>query len=544
MLRSVCKTIVPVLCISALALFACTFAAHAQRLPAGVVPVHYGLTLAPDLKAATFTGDETLDVSIQQSTSAITLNAAEITFGAVTITAQGSTQTATVTLDADKEQATLHIAQALPVGPASIHILYTGILNNELRGFYLSKTARRNYAVTQFEPTDARRAFPSFDEPELKATYTTRLIVDKGDTAISNTNIVSDTPGPIAGKHTLTFATTPKMSTYLVAFLVGDFQCVSGESDGVPIRACATPDKVQMGRFAVQAAEFVLHYYDHYFGIKYPMPKLDMIAIPDFEAGAMENFGAITYRETDFLIDEKTAPLAAKKRVAIVVAHEMAHQWFGDMVTMQWWDNLWLNEGFATWMESKPVAAWHPEWKQPQDDALDLDAVLNMDAGRVTRTIRAQADTPAQINEMFDGITYQKGGAVLAMVENYLGEETFRRGVHKYLLAHMYGNATAEDFWNAQTAVSHKPVDTIMQSFVALPGVPLLRFTAPEHGKTQVAQERFFLSPDGKQPTQSKLWTIPVCFQSTGKPKCALLDSAQQTLKMAVSPLSTMRRVV
>ena len=537
MLRSVCKTIVPVLCISALALFACTFAAHAQRLPAGVVPMHYGLTLAPDLKASTFTGDETLDVSIQQSTSAITLNAAEITFGAVTITAQGSTQTATVTLDADKEQATLHIAQALPVGPASIHILYTGILNNELRGFYLSKTARRNYAVTQFEPTDARRAFPSFDEPELKATYTTRLIVDKGDTAISNTNIVSDTPGPIAGKHTLTFATTPKMSTYLVAFLVGDFQCVSGESDGVPIRACATPDKVQMGRFAVQAAEFVLHYYDHYFGIKYPMPKLDMIAIPDFEAGAMENFGAITYRETDFLIDEKTAPLAAKKRVAIVVAHEMAHQWFGDMVTMQWWDNLWLNEGFATWMESKPVAAWHPEWKQPQDDALDLDAVLNMDAGRVTRTIRAQADTPAQINEMFDGITYQKGGAVLAMVENYLGEETFRRGVHKYLLAHMYGNATAEDFWNAQTAVSHKPVDTIMQSFVALPGVPLLRFTAPEHGKTQVAQERFFLSPDGKQPTQSKLWTIPVCFQSTGKPKCALLDSAQQTFKISSSPL-------
>ncbi len=532
MLRRVSQSIFHAVCISALALFACTFAAHAQRLPAGVVPVHYGLTLAPDLKAATFTGDETLDVAIQQPTNAITLNAAEITFGAVTITAQGSTQTATVTLDADKEQATLHVAQALPAGPASIHILYTGILNNELRGFYLSKTARRNYAVTQFEPTDARRAFPSFDEPELKATYTTSLIVDKGDTAISNTNIVSDTPGPVAGKHTLTFATTPKMSTYLVAFLIGDFQCVSGESDGVPIRACATPDKVQMGRFAVQAAEFVLHYYDHYFGIKYPMPKLDMIAIPDFEAGAMENFGAITYRETDFLIDEKTAPLAAKKRVAIVVAHEMAHQWFGDMVTMQWWDNLWLNEGFATWMESKPVAAWHPEWKQPQDDALDLDAILNMDAGRVTRTIRAQADTPAQINEMFDGITYQKGGAVLAMVENYLGEETFRRGVHKYLLAHMYGNATAEDFWNAQTAVSHKPVDKIMQSFVALPGVPLLRFTAPAQGTTQVEQQRFFLSPEAKQPAQAQLWTIPVCFQSQRKPKCELLDAAQQTLKI------------
>jgi aminopeptidase N len=188
-------------------------------------------------------------------------------------------------------------------------------------------------------------------------------------------------------------------------------------------------------------------------------------------------------------------------------------------------------------MESKPVAAWHPEWKQPQDDALDLDAILNVDAGRVTRTIRAEADTPAQINEMFDGITYQKGAAVLAMVENYVGQETFQRGVHKYLLAHMYANATAEDFWNAQTAVSHKPVDKIMQSFVALPGVPLLRFSASAHGATQASQQRFFLSPDAKQPAQAQLWTIPVCFQSTNKPKCDLLDSAQQTLKVPSAKL-------
>ena len=198
-------------------------------------------------------------------------------------------------------------------------------------------------------------------------------MVDKGDTAISNTNIVSDTPGPAEDKHTIHFATTPKMSTYLVAFLVGDFQCTSGESDGTPIRACATPDKVEYTKFALSAAEFVLHYYNNYFGIKYPMPKLDMIALPDFEAGAMENFGAITYRETDLLIDEKTASVGSKKNVGLVVAHEMAHQWFGDMVTMQWWNNLWLNEGFATWMENKPVAAWHPEWNIPQDVAAGLE---------------------------------------------------------------------------------------------------------------------------------------------------------------------------
>src|ERR1700748_418247 len=443
---------------------------HAQRLPDSVRPEHYSLTLAPNLKDATFTGSEKIDVLLQHPVDSITLNAAEIKFQSVKTKVNGKTLTATVTEDPQKEQATFNFQQSLPAGRLTLEIEYTGILTNELRGFYLSKTAKRNYAVTQFEPTDARRAFPSFDEPAFKATFNVSLIVDKADTAISNTNIVSDTPGPVAGEHTIRFATTPKMSTYLVAFLVGDFQCTSGESDGVPIRACATPDKVQYTKFAVQAAEFVLHYYDTYFGIKYPMPKLDMIAIPDFEAGAMENFGAITYRESDLLVDEKNAPLEAKKEVASVVAHEMAHQWFGDMVTMQWWNNLWLNEGFATGMENKPGAAWHPEWNIPQDVAEGLNSTLNLDAAHTTRTIRAKADTPDQINEMFDGISYGKAGAVLLMVENYLGDETFRKGVHNYLAAHMYGNATAEDFWGAQTETSHKPVDKIMDSFVTQPG--------------------------------------------------------------------------
>lgn len=522
------------LCVAAIACF--TISANAQRLPQTVHPEHYQLVLMPNLSNATFKGSEKIDLRLEEPTDAITLNAMEVQFQSVKATVNGKTLAATVSDDAQKQQATFHFGETIPAGPVKLSIEYSGILNGQLRGFYLSKTARRNYAVTQFEPTDARRAFPSFDEPAFKATYSVSLVVNQGDTAISNTNIVSDTDGPEPGKHTIRFAETPKMSSYLVAFLVGDFQCTSGESDGVPIRACATPDKVKYTKFAVSAAEFVLHYYDTYFGIKYPMPKLDMIALPDFEAGAMENFGAITYRETDLLIDPDTASLEAQKRVGVVVAHEMAHQWFGDMVTMQWWNNIWLNEGFATWMEYKPIAAWHPEWDLSQEVARNLNTTLDLDAQRTTRTIRAKAETPDEINEMFDGISYGKAGAMLDMVEHYEGKEVFRQGVHNYLSAHMYGNATAEDFWNAQAEVSHKPVDKIMESFVTQPGVPILSFASPENQSVEVSQERFFLSPSVTTST-AQTWWVPVCFTaSNGGGACEVLSEAQQTLKAPDAP--------
>ncbi len=508
--------------------------AQAQRLAKTVVPSHYTLALTPDIKAAKFSGDETIDITLAEATKTITLNAAEITFKSVTATAGSAAPvSATVSLDAEKEQATFTFPSELPAGKVTLAIAYDGILNNELRGFYLSKTAKRSYAVTQFESTDARRAFPSFDEPAFKATFDISLTVDAGDTVISNTNQIADKPAG-AGLHTLSFATTPNMSTYLVAFLVGDFQCISGESDGTPIRACATPGQQEKGKFALESAEHFLHYYNTYFGIKYPMPKLDMIAIPDFEAGAMENFGAITYRETDFLIDEKTASLGQKKNVALVVAHEMAHQWFGDMVTMQWWDNIWLNEGFATWMETKASAAWHPEWRYYEDDAAGLDGTLNLDSQPTTHAIRAKADTPAEINEMFDGISYGKGGAVLSMVENYLGEETFRQGVHNYLSAHLYANATAEDFWGAQTTTSKRPVDKIMESFIAQPGVPLLTFTSAGKDSVQVAQSRFYLSTTLKSPTP-QVWTLPVCFKTDSLPSCKLVSGVEESVAVPAS---------
>lgn len=494
-----------------------------QRLPENVTPQHYTLEIAPDIAKATFHGSETIDVTLASASRTVTLNSLDLQI--VSVAADG--QAGSVSFDVPKQQATLTFPKALPAGHATLSLVFTGVLNDKLRGFYFSKTKTRNYAVTQFESTDARRAFPCFDEPALKSTFDVALTVDARDMVISNTNMLSDVPAE-AGKHRVVFARTPKMSTYLVAFLVGDFACSKGAADGVPIRVCSTPDKVKLTTFAVKAAEHFLHYYDGYFGIRYPMPKLDLIGIPDFEAGAMENFGAITYRETALLLDDQDASINSRKRVAETVAHEMAHQWFGDMVTMQWWDNLWLNEGFATWMEDKAADEWHPEWNFSQDVVSSLDGTLNYDAEQTTRPIRAAADTPAQIAELFDGIAYGKAGAVIGMIEHWVGPQVFAQGVHNYLAAHLYGNATAEDFWSAQTAASKLPVDKVMPSFIDLPGVPLLTFGNKEEAGYAASQSRFYLSgataDERDANSVARGWTVPVCVKTMNAPQCRLVS--------------------
>ena len=513
----------------------------AQRLPETAIPSNYKLTLAPNFTNDTFAGDETIQLKIPKETDRIVLNAAEIKFEDVTLEARGKTQTAKVTTDDKSEMATFTFDNPVPAGDAELHIKYTGILNSKLRGFYLSKTDKRKYAVTQFESTDARRAFPSWDEPAYKATYQISAVVDTGDTAISNTKIEKDIPGPGAGKHTLQFAQTPKLSTYLVAMLVGDWKCVSDEVDGIPLRVCSVPGKEEMGRMALEQTKHIVHYYDQYFAMKYPFGKLDQIAIPDFEAGAMENAGAITYRESLLLADPKTAPDLQKREIAVTIAHEIAHQWFGDLVTMKWWDDIWLNEGFATWMSSKPIEAWKPEWKQNEEDVADGSGSMNVDSVKATRPIHQPAETPAEINALFDGIAYGKTAAVLRMIESYVGEDTFRAGVNKYLQQHEYGNATAEDFWNTQTATSKKPIDKVMSTFVMQPGVPFIDTASKCEGdKTLVtlSQKRYYIDPALFSQSSNEQWNIPVCLQgmsvgpNPGAKQCDLLTAKQQTFTL------------
>jgi aminopeptidase N len=509
----------------------------AQRLSTAVVPEHYSLWFAPDLQDATFRGRTTIRVRVAQPTTAITLHAAEITFGDVAITTAGGTQPARVTLDAAAETATLVVPQPILPGAATIEMAYAGVLNDKLRGFYLSRANGRRYAVTQLEPTDARRAFPSFDEPSFKATFDISLMVDAGDTAISNGGQRSDIPGPEPGKHTLSFATTPKMPTYLVVMIVGDFVCRSGNAvRGAAIRVCSTPDKLPLTAFALEAAERQLAFFNDYFGIPYAFGKLDMIAVPDFAAGAMENAGAITYREQLLLIDPERASLATRKRVAGIIAHEIAHQWFGNLVTMKWWDDIWLNEGLATWAEKKPLAAWRPEWRVELDEAADTQSALGIDALRTTRAIRLRVETPEDINQVFDGIAYEKTAGVLRMVEAFVGPELFRKGITSYIKRYSFANATGEDFWTEMARVTGRPIDRILRGYIEQPGAPVVsvetRCTARRTDVT-VEQRRFVGTPLAESSPPVQLWTVPVCIKTAdGRTRCEVLDQPRETFRV------------
>lgn len=517
----------------------------AQRLPRTVFPVHYDLTFTPHLAEETFDGKEIISVSVQQPTSRIVLNALEIEFKDVFVESgdqQGTEspsqqmQRAEVELDPQKEAAILTVSRPVPPGPTRIHIEYKGRLNRDLRGFYIGAGAKqaRKYAASQGEATDIRRAFPAFDEPDMRATFRIAMVVDRGDTAISNSAVESDTPGPGPDQHTIRFATTPRISSYLVALLVGDFHCIKDEAKGVPLGICALGNASSLGGFALDMTKGILAYYDGYYGIPYPFDKLDQIGIPDFEAGAMENAGAIIYRESALLSDPVSASLTRRKGIASTIAHEIAHMWFGDLVTMRWWNDVWLNEGFATWMTSKPLKKLRPEWRFDLEEVTETREAMDTDVLSTTRPIRANGETSREIDALFDSIAYQKTASLLRMVESYIGEENFRAGVNSYLNSRAWGNAESYDLFEALASVSHASPDEVMNRFVNQAGVPVVSVRESCEGGEAVfhLRQRRFLENGGPETGSPQLWILPVCPASAAEDQpCQLLREAEQTFR-------------
>ncbi len=384
-----------------------------------------------------------------------------------------------------------------------LRMRFTGILNDQLHGFYRStfttdEGAKRVIAVTQFEATDARRAFPCWDEPDFKATFAITLVVDEDLLALSNGAIVSEEPVP-GGRRKVTFAETMPMSTYVVAMVVGPFELTSPVTvDGVDLRVAAVPGKAHLTGFAVEAGSHALRFFSRYFEIPYPAGKIDHLAVPDFAFGAMENLGCVTYRETALLADPATASQLELNRVAQVVAHETAHMWFGDLVTMKWWNGIWLNEAFATFMEILATDDFDPDWEVWTGFGLGKAAALTTDGLRHTRPIEFPVEEPEDADAMFDVLTYQKGGAVLRMLEQYLGGDTFRAGVRRYLTTHAYGNTETTDLWDSIEAVSGEPVRAVMDSWIFQGGYPLISVRPEGETSITLRQRRFLYRPDGQ----------------------------------------------
>ena len=488
------------------------------RLPRTVVPVRYDLTLTPDLQAFTFDGRETVSVDVVETVDEIVLNAVELEIQSAALSnAAGERRSGTVILDEPNERARIALDRPAEPGRWELELGFTGILNDKLAGFYRStyKDADGNEQViasTQFESTDARKAFPCWDEPDFKATYKVTLVVDEDLMAISNARALEERPlGD--GKKAVEFAETMKMSTYLVAFIVGRFEATEPRMVGpTPLRVICVPGKLGLTDFAVEIGAFALQFFADYYGIPYPGDKMDMLAIPDFAAGAMENLGAVTYRETALLVDRNTASRAELERVADVVAHELAHMWFGDLVTMQWWNGIWLNEAFATFMEMLAVDAFKPEWERWVSFGVSRAAAMSTDALRSTRSIEYPVRAPDEAAGMFDILTYEKGAAVLRMLEQYLGAEEFRKGISQYLRKHAYANTETHDLWDALEAASGQPARRIMDSWIFQPGFPLVSAERAQDGRLALSQRQFRYLQDEVPP--STLWQVPIMLRA------------------------------
>lgn len=503
------------------------------RLPADAKPIRYGVQLAPDLDQGAFDGRMELKVALAKPRRELHLHAIALEVQSALARVNGKTVKASVSAETESETVSLRFDEELPKGEHVLDIAWKGKFTEGLRGLYRAGPT----AVTQFEAADARRVFPCFDEPAFKARWSIELVnLKPGIKAISNGEIVKDTAG--ANGRTVQFSETPPLSSYLIALCIGDLaSSPEGKAGKYPVRTWSVPQKQAMTAFGQEVACAVLPLLEEYFGQPYAYGKVDQIGVPDFEAGAMENAGCVTYREVALLLDPKTAPLNVQKRVAEVITHELSHQWFGNLVTMVWWDDLWLNEAFATWMAYKIVDQWRPQWRVWMDFENGKGGALHLDAMKSSHPIRAEIKNAEEAGEAFDAITYEKGGAILRMIEGYLGEDKFRDGIRLYMRKHREANATADDLWAALAESSGQPILEMANGWIRQTGFPLLSLSV-QGGKIKLTQKRFFGDPqaaaDGTQ------WLVPVVlrYSEKGSPRerRVLLRGAEETIDLGGAP--------
>ncbi|NTX49852.1 M1 family metallopeptidase [Myxococcus sp. CA039A] len=498
------------------------------RLPTAVRPHRYAATLTLDLDAKSFSGQQTIEVELAEPTREIILHAIALKLGEVSFRSGNARHQPTSIRPVEvSETVVLSFDAPLPKGPATLELGWTGSFTDGLRGLYLAGKV----AATQFEAADARRVFPCFDEPAFKAKWSLSVRVPKGLAVLGNGPIVKEEKDGALTK--VTFQETEVLSSYLVALVVGPLVGTPAQLvGGVPVRTWSLKEKEHLTRFGQDVALAVLPLLQDYFGLPYAFTKLDQVGIPDFEAGAMENAGLITYREVTLLLDPATAPLSVQKRVAEVVTHELAHQWFGNWVTMVWWDDLWLNEAFATWMAFKIVDQWRPEWRMWLDFDSHRTSALYLDALKSTHPIHGEVRNAGEAGESFDAITYEKGGAVLRMIEGFLGEGPFRDGIRLYMRKHARANAVKEDLWNALGAAAKQPVEELATAWVGQSGFPLV--TAHVEGReVALSQQRFYSEPGVES---GEKWPVPMVLRyedaSGVREQRVLFRDKQATVKL------------
>ncbi|TFI56493.1 M1 family peptidase [Sphingomonas parva] len=516
------------------------------QLPRHTRPLQYSISVTPDAQNLRFTGITTADVEVLQATDSITVNAADLTFNSATIAALGADgrttgagQDGRVDVDADKQNATVRFGRTLQPGRYRLTFDYAGKIYTQAAGLfaldYDSAQGKKRALFTQFEAPDARRFFPGWDEPQFRTPYTLTVTVPSGDDVISNMPQAGVEPRE-GGMKTVTFRTTPPMSSYLLFMGVGEFDRITTTAADTEIGVVTKRGDGEKGRWALEGSAQLLPWYNSYFGTPYPLPKLDNVAGPGSSQffGAMENWGAIFSFESILLVDPAITSEATRQSIFEVAAHEMAHQWFGDLVTMAWWDDLWLNEGFASWMATKATTALHPEWEPELGIVAGREAAMGLDSVATTHPIVQKLTTVEQISQAFDAITYQKGEAVITMLEDYVGEDAWRRGVQDYIRTYRLGNTRTDDLWGKVEGAAGKPVTAIAHDFTLQPGVPLIRVEdgTCAGGATRVTLRQSEFTRD--RPQKAPLaWRVPVIAATVGgKDARTLVEGGSATLSV------------